>query len=157
MKKATPDQIKKISTLITRQHLTEMKDTLVFQFTNGHTTSRKDMTIAEAAELIQYLVKDDPSTKMRNKIFAIAHDMKWLYPKMHDVNRMIIDRFLEKRGAVKKPIAQMDEKELQLIVTQFVSMQNKAELFKFGKTVVDEVLKELGIDKATGRATRSAK
>ncbi len=157
MKKSTPDQIKKISTLISRQHLSEMKDALVDQFTSGRTTSRKQMYINEAADLIQYLVKDDPSTKMRNKVFAVAHSMKWLYPKMHEVNRMIIDRFLERRGAVKKPISQMNEKELVLVVTQFVSMQNKAELRTFGETVLDEVLAELGIDKATGRATKSQK
>ncbi len=157
MKLITPDQIKKISTLITRQHLTEMKDSLVSQYTNGRTNSRKEMYLSEAADLIQFLVKDDPSTKMRNKIFAICHDMGWLYRGLHDVNRMIIDRFLEKRGTVKAPLARLDKNELAKVVTQFELMQRKAELRSFGETVLKEVLIELGIDKATGRATKSAK
>jgi hypothetical protein len=155
MKSITPDQIKKISTLISRQNLGDFKDTLVDQFTGGRTTSRKQMFINEATDLIQFLIKDDPCTKMRNKVFAIAHNMKWLYKGMHDLNRMIIDRFLLKRGAVKKPIAKMNEKELVLVVTQFVSMQNKEELRAFGETVLAEVLSELNIDKATGRNPQS--
>lgn len=152
MNKATTQQIKKISTLITQQGLTtDIKESLVFQFTNGRATSRSDMSVSEAADLIQFLVKDDPSTKMRNKVFAIAHALGWLYKGLHELNRMIIDRFLEIRGVVKKPLAKMDRAELAKVVTQFELIQQKFELKSFNDTAISQILEELGIDRETGK------
>lgn len=147
MAKATPAQVRKISTLISQQHFTvELKESLVHQFTNGRTKSRKDMSIAEAALLIRFLSKDDPCTKMRNKVFAICHDLGWLYKGMHELNLLIINRFLMRRGAIKKELQRMNREELQLVVSQFQRIDAKA-----FDGELNEVLSELGINRATGK------
>lgn len=146
---ATSQQIRKISTLITQQGLSnEIKESLVFQFTSGRETSRSRMTKLEAAELIQFLVKDDPCTKMRNKVFAIAHDLNWLYKDMHEINRLIIDRFLERRGAIKKPLNRMNKPELIEVVNQFEKIRQKEELRSFNEGVIGQILKELKIERS---------
>jgi hypothetical protein len=144
-------QLKKVWTLIRQQHLGEIKESLVMQFTNSRTTHVREMTVTEVSHLITALVKDDPDTRMRNKVIAICHGMGWLMPGMHELNRLIIDRFLEKRGVVKKPLSKLRGGELVKVVSQFEQMQKKEELRKFGKTVVDELLLELNIDKETGK------
>lgn len=144
-------QLRKVYTLIRQQHLGEMKESLVAQFTNGRTTHVSEMTATEVSHLINALVKDDPDTRMRNKVLAICHNMGWLMPGMHELNRLVVDRFLERRGVVKKALYNLRGGELVRVINQLEMIQKKNELQQFGKTVLDEALLELGIDKSTGK------
>lgn len=144
----TPAQIKKISVLVSYQRLPEdVVDSLIYQFSGGRSTSRKSLTFNEATELISELSKTDPARRMRNKVFALCHDLGWLYRDMHELNALIIDRFLARHGAVKKPLRYCNPKELVKIVTQLEEVQRRGQAQKI-KAELDEILDGLGIAKA---------
>ena len=122
MKKITYPQISKIHVLLTQLNLLEQKADLVFEFTNFRATSTKDMTQAQAAELIRHLSKYDPLDKMRKKVFALAYEAGIIYgdsPEDKKINAAKLNLFLKDRGTVKKELSKMSKEELVATVSQF--------------------------------------
>jgi hypothetical protein len=136
--KANYEQIKAISTLLGKHNLVDQKDSIIGSFTNGRTTSRKDMTKAEAAALIGHLKSLDPtdrrSDKMRNKILSMAHEMGWnltpipatspLTPLQGErvkskVDMAHVNNWCVKSGYLHKPLDEYTYNELPRLVSQF--------------------------------------
>lgn len=131
--KANYEQIKAISTLLGKHNLVDQKDSIIGSFTNGRSTSRKDMTKAEAAALIGHLKSLDPtdrrSDKMRNKILSMAHEMGWNLSagfSMHEkglpkskIDMEHLNNWCVKSGYLHKKLDDYTYKELPRLVSQF--------------------------------------
>jgi hypothetical protein len=105
----TPQQLKAISTLVSKQNIgKEDKAVIVQGFTGGRATSTKDLTIDEAKAMLQHLKANDPdekkAEKMRKKIIAIAHEMGWrkFVNSIAKADMKRIDDFCKTRGYKKK-------------------------------------------------------
>lgn len=136
--KANFEQIKAISTLLGKHNLVDQKDSIISSFTNGRTTSRKDMTKAEAAALIGHLKSldegDRRSDKMRNKILSMAHEMNWCLTasplaspltlskgegEKRKVDMAHVNNWCVKSGYLHKPLDEYTYNELPRLVSQF--------------------------------------
>ena len=81
--KWTAEQNKRLYGLLNALHLTEEeRGVLVGSFTDGRSSSSKDLTVVECQALIEYLQKrfDDSMRKMRAKAINIALDIGVLKP-----------------------------------------------------------------------------
>lgn len=148
-------QLTFIWTQIRQQHLEEMKEMLVSQFTNGKTVHIKEMSYYEARDLINHLVKTDAATRMRQKVYAIAMKMGWLMPGMKEYNEAVLDKFLLERGAVKKRLAQMDKADLVKVVTQFDMIKEHDQHQDFKDKLKDD-LAELGISMSKPKTQKNS-
>lgn len=119
----TKDQVRCISTLISKLGMGEHKSTLVQSFTFGRTESRAEMKADEAKELIQYLKRTDPdevkAETQRRKIISMAHEMKWELPGTKKADMKRLDEWCKKYGMYHKHLNSHTLKELPYLVTQF--------------------------------------
>lgn len=106
----------------------EAKEDLVSQFTEGRTTSTREMKTTEAIALIRALNgqvdsfrPNDKADRMRKKILALCHEMKWELPD-GKVNMDRVNGFCLSRGYLKKPLDEYSAKELPSLVTQFENL-----------------------------------
>jgi hypothetical protein len=117
------EQLKAIHTLLGKAGLKDEKDSIIYSFTEGRTTSSKKMMRVEAKNLITHLKSQDPATKaaekMRNKIISLAHEMGWRIPNTDKIDIAHINNWCLTRGHVKKKLDDYTSKELTVIVTQF--------------------------------------
>lgn len=112
----------------------DVKEDLVYQFTNGRETRSSAMTSEECQALITYLrglkrkleapkptapaKPDSPENKMRRKVISICHEMGWkLASGKIDMAR--VNEFCEKRGHKHKVLNFYTKEELPLLITQF--------------------------------------
>lgn len=119
---------KELHAVLNQYGAMEQKASLVNQFTNGRTTSSRDMSQAECLALIKALKGETPKTvekpspksksndkanRMRRKIIAMmVHGLGWTYND--------IDAFCKKSGHIKKDkLNDYDSKELVKLVGQF--------------------------------------
>lgn len=107
----------------------DTRRTLVHSFTNGRTTSSKEMLAYECNMLINHLEgmlpkEDNPLFYPRRKVFALCHELGW-ERKDGTVDRERLAAFIKKRGAVRKPFLEMTGKELSQLITQLESMTSK--------------------------------
>jgi hypothetical protein len=144
-----PPLNKQLHALINQTSMQQAKPYLVESFTNGRTSSTKDMTQYEAIELVRHLKamlanKQQPNTSpkpmaqaikaaikpdaerannMRKKIIALAHQMGW--SAYHPVSgRKVADmahinEWCTKYGYLHKPLNDYTLAELPKLVTQF--------------------------------------
>lgn len=140
MKPVTPDQIKKIHTILPPiyRNNKEMKQSLVFQFTEDpEALSTKDLSFYQAEELIHFLetgkTKDyshyagfDIANKQHMFIFSLCHQIGWetySEKKMKLVVDMAaLGSWLYKYGYLHKPLRDYNYEELPKLVTQFNNM-----------------------------------
>lgn len=104
----------------------EDKTVMVQGFSGGRCTSSKDLTYEEATALLKHLATmqpvDDRLTKMQNKIFHYAHEMRWTKLNRQakvvaDVKR--IDQWMVKYSYLKKKMNRYTYEELPRLVSQF--------------------------------------
>lgn len=119
----------------------EVKQQLVFNHTQGRTTSTKEMQINECQALINYLnhlqkniveVKEvpapvkliTPEQKMRRKVLSICHEMGWRLPSGKiDINR--VNAFCLNHSTLKKELNAHTAKELPKLISQFEQLLKK--------------------------------
>ncbi|MFD2961348.1 MULTISPECIES: hypothetical protein [Olivibacter] len=117
----TPKQIRYVRGLLAKAGLLDMKDEIVFNFTNGRTQSLKEMTYHETNALISSLTgKLNPDLQKRNKmiakIFSLAHEMHWELPN-GNVDIAHIDSFCLTKTKHKKKLSKFTTDELPELVT----------------------------------------
>ncbi len=129
--KRTNQQSARLHQLLTQCGLMEDKANLVSAYTHGRSTSSKDLLEIECRSLIQHLeaiatelqVKapipaDDPANRMRRKIIARAHEMRWEVPGgAADMAR--INRWCVGKSYLHKPLNDYTLEELPDLVSQF--------------------------------------
>lgn len=110
----------------------ESKEELVYKFTNGRTSSSKEMIVSECSALIQYLTNlaekptgtrkpNDPADRQRKKILSICHEMNW-HITGNELDWPRIDAWLLKYGYLHKKLNDYTAKELPRLVTQFENL-----------------------------------
>ncbi|KAB2918707.1 MAG: hypothetical protein F9K23_00805 [Bacteroidetes bacterium] len=123
---ATTPQKTAIMTLIRRLGLD--KEQIVEAATNGRTTSLRETTLEEARQLLDKLgaqPKEDPCQKMRDKIYSMAHQMRWTIPGQPDkVDITYMNQRLVKYGYLHKRLHKYKYNELPKLVTQVEQMLN---------------------------------
>ncbi len=104
----------------------EDRHNLISGFTNGRTTSTKDLSDWEAESLIKHLESADYKAcdKMRKKIISMAIEMGWIVMRNNkpsgDMNA--IEQWCLNRSYLKKGLNEYTYKELPKLVTQFSMM-----------------------------------
>jgi hypothetical protein len=133
MQNITPDQLKCLSTLVSKLGFTKDDKVVMVQgFSNGRATSSKDLLVDEATAMIKHLKSIDPqehaAEKMRRKIISMAHEMGWKAPSNSpggggqlkaDMKR--IDDWCKKYSPHKKNLNNHTYRELAALVTQFTN------------------------------------
>jgi hypothetical protein len=84
-KEISVGQLKAISAILARLKIDkEMKVEIVPGFSDGRTTTSKELTMAEARAMIQRLNTlrsgEAAAGKMWNKIIYLSHEMRWIIP-----------------------------------------------------------------------------
>ena len=124
---------------------------LLFNFTSGRTETTKELTKDEACQLITMLLGDPGKQKKRRVIYSIAREAGIIFgygDGDNEMNKVTLNKFLVKNGAVKKPLEAMDEKELDKTVRQMKAVvKNNAACKdnKLAKTVTEKMLSEMGV------------
>lgn len=142
----TPSQLKKLHTLLSNAGMMEMKADMVQQYSNGRTTSSRQLFQDEAQELINTLAKDDPCTKMKKKCVAICFTLGWFEDGNAidwQINWAALDSFLLKRGVVKKRFRQLNCKEVYKVLTQLEGVEKHCKDTAERKRLADEINKIL--------------
>lgn len=120
----TSKQIKFVWGLLHRAGLKEEKEKLVWEFSEGRTTSLNEMNQEETQELINALLGEDKSTsrqKQLRKVFSQMHEMGWeLTDGKVDIDRL--NAWAVKYSPLHKPVDQYKENELPQLVTAFGKM-----------------------------------
>ncbi|MGV3588116.1 MAG: phage protein GemA/Gp16 family protein [Adhaeribacter sp.] len=132
MKKRDENQNKRLHLLLGKAGLMDEKPELVSFYTNGRTTSSRELTYQEADKLIKYLesitqskqkATAESADKMRKNIIAICYELGWIEPsdnpEERKINMAAIDSFIKQRGYLKKPLNDFTPKELPKLVSQF--------------------------------------
>lgn len=121
-------QLKCLNTLVSKLGIDkEAKEILVKGFSEGRSTSSKELLSDEAAAMIKHLKTLDPqepkAEKMRRKIISMAHEMGWTLrqgqgdKRKADMKR--VDEWCKKFGYLKKSLDNHTCKELPKLVSQF--------------------------------------
>jgi len=127
------------------------KRLFVYQFTAGRTTSSREMTTEEAANLIRSLDVADSVTRMRRKTWALAFEAGILYGNTKDdfrMNAAKLNGFLTTRGTVKKPLLKQSYHELIRTVSQLEKIAQHSEA-QAHKKEMDALLHQAGISYET--------
>lgn len=96
---------------------------LVKQFTNGRSTSTKDLFGSEANALIHHLEAlrasgvDGKTYRQRRKVFSLAHELGWEHPN-GAVDKEHLDAWCVKFGKAHKPLMELDVKQLAALISQ---------------------------------------
>lgn len=123
MRTISPKQIQLIATLLRKADMWDSKKQVVMMYSRNQTESLRELTNAEANDMIQHLhsLLAQPGVeklnRMRHKIFAIAYEMHWVKNGKPDYER--INNWCVKYGYLHKPLNDYNEKELPTLVSQF--------------------------------------
>jgi hypothetical protein len=121
-KPITKAQLSKIHVLMNQLKIIDDKASFINEFTNGRTSSSKEMSLEEGIDLIRHLSLYDPNDKMRKKIFALAYNAGIIWgdtPADKKMNSIKLNEFIKSRGAVKKELNSMSKNDLIKTVSQF--------------------------------------
>jgi hypothetical protein len=116
--------------LLTSNKLMAQKESLVTAFTNGRSTSSRDLTYQEAGEMITHLKNLDSGHKMRRKIIKLAHEMGWKQEN-GKIDLQAIDTWCTTYGYGKKRLMDYTAQELPKLVSQFENGPYKHYLHNF--------------------------
>ncbi len=118
---------KQLHALLNQTGLSGQKANLIHSFTNGRSTSSKDMSNLECHQLIAYLQglpndEQEAANRMRRKMLSYCHEMHWTVTnvygkKIADVQRL--DGWCEKFGYLHKKLNAYSHAELPKLVSQF--------------------------------------
>ena len=135
----TPEQSRNLHRLIRKLNIDkEVKEELVYEYSEGRTSSSTGLKIYEADKLIEHLKKlereldlktqankvsglpsyDTPENKQRRKIFAICHEMRWTYTE-GKVDKKRLNEWMLKYSYLHKPLNKYELLELPKLITQF--------------------------------------
>lgn len=120
----TPKQVKLIRFLLNQCGLDELdKVEIVFEYTNGRTTSLKEMNQRETTKLVNTLNERLNPVKAKKdkqvgKILSMAHEMHWELPD-GKVDMKRLDAFFLTRTPQKKKFREFTDAELPGLVTLF--------------------------------------
>lgn len=124
--KATHKEHKAIGALLKKLNIQDQRAELIYVYTGGRSRSGSGLQSGEAADLIKYLKTLDPDEKMaermRRKIIAYAHEMKWYKPGSEKVDMERLDNWCMKFSYLKKKLNQYLYRELPALITQFESV-----------------------------------
>ena len=113
---------------------------LIHQYSNGRTTSSKEMTRQEATAFIRQFTNEstiDRSMRMEclalvRAIYAVSLEISFLNrnfisddPDEVAMNKAKINSFVCSHGVVKKPVSRMNYEELKETLKQLKSISNK--------------------------------
>lgn len=147
-KAITKAQLTKIHVLLNQLGLKEQKASIINDLTKGRTESSKEITLYEARDLIEYLSSNDKDDRMRRKVFALAYEIGISWGETAEdkkMNAVKIDKFLQEKGSVKKPLYKMNHKELIQTINQFEQIKKHNDYSKAGKAT-KSLLNELKIN-----------
>jgi polyhydroxyalkanoate synthesis regulator phasin len=133
MQYITPPQNRRLHQLVNQAKIHEEdKRALIHEFTNGKSTSSKDLLKDQAQHLIQHLEEkldlvataptieqEVASDKMRRKILSLSHEMRWYLPGTGKVDMKRVNDWCQARGFGKKVLNQYTHDELTKLVFQF--------------------------------------
>jgi len=114
----TTAQIKYVRGLLARNGISEMKEELVSQYTEGRTTHLSDMTYQETQLLINNLKGDDKRGRMVRKMLSMAHEMLW-EDENGKVDMERINAWCKKHTALHKSLDELETDVLPAVVTTF--------------------------------------
>lgn len=102
----------------------DVKEDLVFQYTQGRSRSTRELTASECASMTAHLrrlesdmMRNSPANRMRRKILSICHEINWR--KDGKIDWKHLNEWLTKYGYLHKRLNQYTEQELPKLVTQF--------------------------------------
>lgn len=138
-KPRTQAQNRRLHSLLSAAGIAEdEKAALVFSFSQARTKSTAELTEAEAAAMIKYIIALAPADvetirikKMRSSVLHIISDLGWCNEGGVDYKRL--NTFMLNRAVVRKPLKEYTTEELVLLITQLKKMR-KVEAAKDGKT-----------------------
>lgn len=145
MQQITKEQLQKLHVMLNQMGLIDDKPNLVYSYSKGRTTSSRELTMIEARDLIKHLSENDPCQRMRKKIFALAYEANMIWddiPEDKKMNAIKLDQFILLRGAVRKSLNKMNNKELVKVVSQFeqiVKHKQQTKANKATKSLLDEL------------------
>jgi hypothetical protein len=120
----TPAQKTYCIQLLNRNRLMGDRASVLLELTDGRTGSLKELTMAEAAQLITYLQGNNSADTMRKKIIGLARDMDW--DKDQQGNRLsnahliaAINRWCSHHGQYHKALDAHTQEQLPALVSQF--------------------------------------
>jgi hypothetical protein len=138
MQQITPSQMRHLNALLTQLGMQEEKPALVREFTSGRATSSKELTMAEAKSLIQFLEKtagpvqvatvvdrSERANQMRRRILSTCHQLRWELDGSTQVDMERVNEFCKTRGYLKKPLNAYTYQELPKLVSQFDALYMK--------------------------------
>ncbi|HTK20409.1 MAG TPA: hypothetical protein VL442_12865 [Mucilaginibacter sp.] len=153
--KITPAQITKVHVLLNQLDLTDNKREIIYQLTEGRTTSAKDLTLDEARRLISSLEGYNPNERIKGAIFSLAYKAEIIYGESETDKRMNtakLNAWIKERGAVKKHLNEMNYSELVKVQRQFEAMLKNISISKNRKaneakaeSAVKSLLSELNL------------
>lgn len=141
----------KLHTLLSQLNLMEHKPGIISEFTEGRTTSARELYKNEAQYLIGQLMQQFPAEKLKRAIWGVAYKAGMIYGDTKDdykMNAAKIDAFLRERGVVKKPLQKMNYEELKQVHKQFEGIlknNNRTADNKAAQQATKQLLNELNI------------
>lgn len=119
-------QLSAIHVLLNKLDMMDDKKAIIEQYSNGRTSSSKELTILEAKALIGNLKSMIPesedetkSKKMKNKIIGMAHDIGWELGASGKIDMERLNRWCVHSGSFKKKLDEHSVSELTSLVSQF--------------------------------------
>lgn len=112
---------------------TEIKEALVHQYSNGRTTTSTELTLDEASRLISSLkshwARFKKSKRQHMYIVSLVRQLGWTQPNerygiIADMDRLS-DFLKSKKNPVRKPLQDMNTKELSVLINCLESMLGK--------------------------------
>jgi hypothetical protein len=153
--KITPAQITKIHVLLNQLDLVSQKKEIIYQVTEGRSTSSKDLSIDEARTLINNLEGYNPNERVKGAIFSLAYKAELIYGDSVADKRMNtakLNAWIKERGAVKKYLNEMTYSELvkvqrqfEAIVKNIIKSKDKKANEKQAENAVKGLLSELNL------------
>ena len=121
---------KQIHALLAKANVMEQKAAIVSSFSNGRTQSSRELSHAEAFEMVKWLLTQVTDTtpcshKMRRKIISMAHQMHWHLPGTQQVDMPRLNTWCNTFGFGKKKLNDYTYAELPKLVTQFTFVYNE--------------------------------
>lgn len=118
MNRAVLPQIKAIRALIAKLNLD--KDDVIYSASKGRTTSTRELTMQEAAQLLNFLKgnsgQKDAANDMRRKVISICYDMG-MVDKHGKIDMARVNKLVQTKGYLKpKTLNQYTLQELPKLV-----------------------------------------
>ncbi|MEQ9426983.1 MAG: hypothetical protein RJQ09_21350 [Cyclobacteriaceae bacterium] len=130
-------QLKRLQTLLTKANLREEKEEIISHYTNGRSTSSRQLTSQEATDCCDWLQgiadqyqEEDPCNQMRKKMLYYGYMMGYDEPTndrqsglpAKQINYINVDDWCKKWGIHKQPLNKLTRQQLHQTVSQFLQV-----------------------------------